>query len=91
MNAWIRPVATAALLLPWAGDLAAAGARLAARLTRAAIERVLAEVPDAWLAGEPRFAGPEAHRAAYRDTLCARLDAAPAFLEEAERARAALV
>jgi hypothetical protein len=52
---------------------------------------VLAQVPDAWLAGEPRFTTPDAHRAAYAEVLAARLAAAPVFLEEAERARGALV
>jgi hypothetical protein len=79
------------VLLPWATGLGAAAGRIAARLTRAAIERVLADVPEVWLADEPRFPTPAEHRAAYRDTLLARLDAAPAWLEEAERARAALV
>jgi hypothetical protein len=79
------------VLLPWASELDAAAERLAARVTAQAIDRALADVPDAWLIGEPRFPTPEAHRAAYRDVLLARLEAAPRFLEEAERARAALV
>jgi hypothetical protein len=79
------------VLLPWATEIAAAGRRIAARLTREELERVLAEVPDAWLADEPPFATPGEARAAYREYLLRRLDAAPVFLEEAERARAALV
>jgi hypothetical protein len=79
------------VLLPWAGRLAEAGARLAPRLDAGTVQRVLAEVPDGWLTGEPRFADAAAHRAAYAGVLERRLAAAPVFLEEAERARSALV
>jgi hypothetical protein len=79
------------VLLPWANGLAAAGERIAPRLARDAVERALAEVPDAWLAGEPRFASPAEHRGAYAGYLARRLEAAPIFVEEAERARDALV
>jgi hypothetical protein len=79
------------VLLPWASRLAAAGERLAAALDGDALERAVAEVPDAWLVDDPRFATPAAHRAAYADWLRARRAAAPTFLQEAERARAALV
>jgi hypothetical protein len=79
------------VLLPWASDVAGAGARLAPRLDPAAFARVLAAVPDEWLAGEPRFADPDAHRAAYASWLEHRLAAAPHFIAEAERARLALV
>lgn len=79
------------VLLPWASGLAAAGARLAPRLGPEVIATVLALVPDSWLEGEPAFADAAAHRAAYADHLARRLEAAPIFVEEAERARAALV
>jgi hypothetical protein len=79
------------VLLPWATGVRAAGAALATRLGRDVLERVLAEVPDAWLAPEPRFPTPAALRAAYVDHLARRLAAAPVFVEEAERARALLV
>jgi hypothetical protein len=79
------------VLLPWATGVAAAGERIAPRLARDAVERVLAEVPDAWLAGELRFGSPAEHRAAYARYLERRLAAAPIFVEEAERARDALV
>jgi len=79
------------VLLPWAAGLAAAGERIAPRLARDAVERVLAEVPDAWLAGEPRLASPAEQRAAYARYLEQRLEAAPIFVEEARRARDALV
>ncbi len=99
-HAWDDPGARAAdpfaaikdhVLLRFAGALGAAGARIAPRLTRDAIARVLDAIPDDWLADEPRFPTPAAHRAAYAEYLERRLAAAPRFLEEAERARAALV
>jgi hypothetical protein len=79
------------VLLPWATELAGAGDKLRAKLSRDAIERVVAEVPDDWLAGEPRFASAAEHREAYARWLERRLEASPLFVEEAERARAALV
>ena len=78
------------VLLPWATELASVGAALAPRVA-AAIAAAVAEVPEDWLAGEPRFATPSANRAAYARELERRLEAAPSFVEEAERARAALV
>jgi hypothetical protein len=79
------------VLLPWASGVRAAGAAIAPRLGRDVLERVLADVPDAWLAAEPRFPTPPAHRAAYVDHLARRIAAPAAFVEEAERARALLV
>jgi hypothetical protein len=79
------------VLLPWASGVRAAGAAIAPRLGRDVLERVLADVPDAWLAAEPRFPTPAAHRAAYVDHLARRIAAPAAFVEEAERARALLV
>lgn len=79
------------VLLPWASSIRPTGERLAACLGRGVLERILAEVPDAWLEGEPRFPDPADHRAAYVDHLARRLEAAPIFVEEAERARALLV
>jgi hypothetical protein len=72
------------VLLPLATALPAADAALRARLDPATVRAVLAAVPDAWFLG----ADPAAHRAAYAAYLAARLAAAPAFLAEAERARA---
>jgi hypothetical protein len=78
------------VLLPLAGALASAGERLAAALRPDVVAAAVAEVPDDWLA-DPRFEGPDAHRAAFVDHLERRLAAAPIFLAEAERARAGLV
>jgi hypothetical protein len=79
------------VLLPWADELAEAGARLAPRLGAPVVAGILAALPDAWLAGEPAFATPDDHRAAYAAHLARRLEAAPTFVEEARRARASLV
>jgi hypothetical protein len=79
------------VLLPWASELAAAAARLAPRLGADTVARVLAGIPDDWLEGEPRFASPAEHRAAYARFLMRRLESSSLFLEEAERARGALV
>ncbi|MFT3916601.1 MAG: aminotransferase class I and II [Anaeromyxobacteraceae bacterium] len=73
------------VLLPWATALPAAVAALRAKATRPAIAAVLAAVPDAWLSAD----GPD--RAAYVEHLARRLEASDLWLEEAERARAALV
>jgi hypothetical protein len=79
------------VLLRWATELPAAGARIASRVADGAIARAVAEVPEAWLSGEPRFASTAEHRAAYVDHLERRLAAADLFVQEAERARALLV
>jgi hypothetical protein len=79
------------VLLPWAAVIPAAAARLAARLGEGAVGRAVAAVPDALLAGEPRFASADEHRAAYVSHLERRLAAADVFVKEAERARAQLV
>jgi HipA-like protein len=77
------------VLLPAAGSIADADARVAPRLTEAAIEAAVAAVPDDWLEGIGPFATPEEHRAAYRAWLRQRLAERAAFVEEAERARLA--
>lgn len=71
-------------LLPFAGDLRAADAELAPKITEAALRAIVAQVPDAWLDGE---ATPEATRASYVDHLMSRLTAPRAFVEEAVRAK----
>lgn len=72
------------VLLPFAGDLAAADRRLAPLVTEAVLTEILAEVPDAWLTAEPT---PAATRRGYVDHLLARLAGPRAFAEEAARAR----
>jgi len=74
------------VLLPFAGSIADADARMAARLDGPALEAILESIPDDWLAGE-RFDGPREEREAYRRYLTRRLEARPIWVGEAERAR----
>jgi hypothetical protein len=77
------------VLLPFAGPIAAADARLAPRLDRALFESMAASIPDDWLPAEPGLPDPQAHRRAYVDYLVTRLEARVAFVEEADHGRAA--
>jgi len=79
------------VLLPWASELGVAAEQSVTRLTRAAIEGILAEVPDAWLTPEPTAATPEAKRTGYAGYFTRRLAASDKFTQEAIRARAQLV
>lgn len=76
------------VLLPFATELAAADAAMAAALTPRVIADVVALIPDEWLEDDPLFADPAAQRDAYRTYLCQRLQPPRAFFEEAVRARA---
>jgi hypothetical protein len=71
-------------LLPIAGDLQAADTELAPRITEELLRRILDEVPDEWLTGEPT---PEETRASYVAHLLRRAEAPRAFVAEAIRAR----
>jgi hypothetical protein len=77
-----RPFAQIAdhVLLPFAGPVAAADARLGERLTEDVLAGVLAQVPEDWTA--------PVGRDAYVEYLRLRLQAPRAFGEEADRARA---
>jgi len=68
------------VLLPYAGSLPEADARLAPRLDAAVLDDILADIPDAWLS-EPRDD--------YRRYLLRRLESPRPFVEDAERARLA--
>jgi hypothetical protein len=70
------------VLLPAAESIAAADARLAPRVTRALLERVVAAVPADWLRAD-------GGRNAYVDYLSWRLEPPRAFVEEAENGRRA--
>ncbi len=78
------------MLLPVAGSLPEADARLASRITPAVVRSIVDQVPADWLIGLSPFASPERHREAYVAYLLRRLDARQAFVDEAERARQAL-
>jgi len=67
------------VLLPCAGSIEEADARLAPVLERARVEAVLGLVPGEWLDGTPREA--------YVEYLCRRLAAPRGFAAEAEEAR----
>ena len=78
------PLIAEHVLLPLAGAIGDADARLAARVAPALIDEVLAGVPDGWLGDDPRGA-----RDTYSEYLLRRLEAPRGFVEEAERAREA--
>jgi hypothetical protein len=97
---WRDPVASARtrfpairdhILLPRAAHIEAAGGALQSKLSRHVFAAILDDVPDAWLTPEAGAPTPARKRAAYEDYLMERLNAAPLFVEEAIRARAALV
>ena len=79
------------VLLPWASEIAQVDGPLRSRLTEAFFTGLLAQVPDAWLIQEPGVSKPEDRRQGYVTYLSRRLNAAALFVEEALRARAALV
>jgi hypothetical protein len=79
------------VLLPWASRLEEADARLRPRLDEALFQRVIDQIPESWLVPEAGLATPAERRAGYLEFLTRRLEAAPAFVEEAVRARAQLV
>jgi hypothetical protein len=74
------------VLLPFAGSVDEADARLAPRLDPSALEAILDDIPGGWLT-DTRFDGPDAERTAYRRYLARRLAARPTWVAEAERAR----
>lgn len=74
------------VLLPFAGSIEEADARLAPRMDAATIDPILAAIPGSWLT-DTRFDDPDAERDAYRRYLARRLAARPTWVAEAERAR----
>jgi hypothetical protein len=77
------------VLLPVAGDLAAADRSLAPRVTPALLEEICALIPDLWLSGDPRVSPSEARRG-YVSYLMRRLEGPRPFLEAALHAQAQL-
>jgi hypothetical protein len=73
------------VLLPYAGSIDAADARLAPLVTPALVEAVVSAVPGEWLGGEQ---GREAARRAYVEYLLRRLEPPRGFAAEAEAGRA---
>ncbi len=76
------------VLLPWASGLAAADAEARSRLTPEVLKEVVEKIPAEWLQGESPFSEEAAHRDGYLRYLQRRLEAAPLFVAEAERAHA---
>ena len=79
------------VLLPWASRIAEADAALRPLLTKEVLTRIVELVPEEWLLPVPEAETPGEKRLAYLHYLLRRLQAAPEFVQEAERARAALV
>ncbi len=79
------------VLLPWAAGIESVDAKMRSRLGEQVFRNILENVPDDWLLPEPGITTAAAKRAAYLDYLMERLNAAPLFVEEAVRARTALV
>ena len=75
------------VLLPWADGLPEADRALSAKLDRAILEDIVAQVPDSWLLAADAFADPATMRAAYVDYLVRRLEQRQAFVQEAIDAR----
>jgi hypothetical protein len=71
------------VLLPLAGDIAAAGARLAPLLPEDVVREIVASVPDEWLIGPDNATDPAAQREAYAAYFLARLATPRAFEREA--------
>jgi hypothetical protein len=74
------------VLLPFAGSIAVADARLGPRLDAATLDAIIDAIPNEWLR-DARFDGPADERDAYRRYLGIRLEARAAWVGEAERAR----
>jgi hypothetical protein len=83
------PVIRDHVLLPIAGSIHEADARLAPLLGQDLMRDVAAVVPDALLDGTPPFSSPQRHREAYATHLVSRLAGPRAWVDEAEEARRA--
>ena len=88
------PLIAQHVLLPVAGSILDADARLASRLTAELLDDALTDLPDELLTAAPPghlapFASGDAGRAAYRAFLTARLGAPRAWVQAAEKARLA--
>ena len=77
------------VLLRWAGRIAEVDDAVRPLLTEAVLTGILAQVPDAWLAVSQD--NPEERRNDYLNYFLRRLSGPPLFVEEALRARAALI
>jgi hypothetical protein len=94
---WHDPAGTAAqafapitqhVLLPVAGSIADADARLAPKVTRELLEQILASAPDDWLEDDVLGRPADEVRTAYVEWLLARLEARATWVAAAEAGRA---
>ena len=77
------------VLLPVAGSLVEADARLASRLDETVLWGIVGSVPDEWLPEVEDSGPPERQRERYMDYFTSRLQAPRPFIEEGERLRTA--
>ncbi|EYF04983.1 HipA family kinase [Chondromyces apiculatus] len=75
------------VLLPHAGDIAAADAKLSAQLTPERIAEIVGLIPEAWLEGVETPEEAAERRAGYAAYLTRRLESPRRFVEEAIRAQ----
>ena len=75
------------VLLPLAGDLEAADARLRPRLDESVLGQIVESVPEEWLTPDDEFANSQAQREAYKTYLKERLNSPRAWLAEAAAAQ----
>ncbi len=73
------------VLLPFAGSIADADARLASRIDPAWLEGLVAAIPELWLPDDPVIGDADAQRQAYVRYLVRRLEAPRPFAQEADR------
>ncbi|MDB6162161.1 MAG: hypothetical protein JWO04_5867 [Gammaproteobacteria bacterium] len=79
------------VLLPFAGELNEADARMSGLITSGVLQDIVALIPDAWLGSDAVFATSDENREAYTKYLQHRLTQPHAFVQEAIRARSQLV
>ena len=79
------------VLLPFAGELNEADARMSGLITSGVLQDIVALIPDAWLGSDAAFATSGENREAYTKYLQHRLTQPHAFVQEAIRARSQLV
>lgn len=73
------------VLLPFAGSIADADARLASRIDPAWLEGLVVAIPELWLPDDPVIGDADAQRQAYVRYLVRRLEAPRPFAQEADR------
>jgi len=79
------------ILLPFAGEMEEADARMSRAVTAQVVEDIVALIPASWLGGDAEFATAQANREAYTKYLQHRLTQPHEFVQEAIRARSQLV